>query len=436
MEKVTQISGPVSLYITEIDGRRIFIFGDVHYSKDLGCQDVRCDRLTDQKNNVILYGEKCMNIDAALHTVFLYNSRHQISTDFFFETPIIKGKYAAQRHQQAAEQYDEVGWLGSMEYLTSLCFEYKNRCVYGKNVRIHYADARQQIYGQESSVGELYTSLYEMPKKFSKRDLAQNIKDLFALMNLLLKEVGGKSIVDMYFDAVFKSNGFSSLDKIRRIIQRDLHNGLVKTEALSTLSTMISRSGTKNVREYKEGGETKREHMHKSAWQLLRLFRKNPAIGKKVFAFLRKEHERTKKEITEALTIYDVTMTLDEFEKDKSVIREILNSLLGSFVDIGTYVMDGYLLARMFVQDSKMSFVFAGDFHAKTYIKFFEEELGLGPLLYENNSYHIDGELLYGRCVFSDALPDYLDLNTMRTELKAKDVYEATRAKIVDLELQ
>ena len=415
---VTQLNGPISLYITKYNETVFYLFGDVHKSRSKGCKSV-CDELINSQN-LSSKGRDCMNIDAAIHTWLLYNNARGIKTNFFFETPRIARKSLIKI--QTVD--DKEGWLDYIDEMAAPCFENKETCPYGKNVHLHYVDSRKAVVYGEIQFVDLFSWISLMSRNFVETLSTIELGNYIQLLALLFKktQVGNETIypnINLLFDANFKAGDFEGFQKLQKEIL-DSQLGEIGNAAVNILANTINHARTKNKREWTEKGLVKQVYMHKSAWQLLKLYRKNNILGKALYAFANKLVQDFKQNLKGIVNTLIIAKNLSKFDSDLEWAPMVTDKLGNVAANIGTIIMDVYTIARMLLVDSQENIVFAGDFHIESYKMFFEQYLQIQPT-FQHLAYiperGNDGrytQLFFTRCIQDPDLAKYLDLDKMR----------------------
>jgi hypothetical protein len=404
--EITKINGPVNFY--EFKGKPnsptkiIFYFiGDVHYSTGYGCDKTHCQTMNKDKDNIspIIGNGSCMDLDAAMHTWLLYNNSNGIKTDLFIENPIFKSRnISVLRREKELEEEFSTGWIGIAAYMYSPCFYNKNKCPYGPNSRIHLADVRQS----DENVIDIFTWI--------------SILETTPETNIIFEYIIGN------MDKIWKA--YTRIDSFHLL--REVRDGILKLD-IKNISNSVAKSMDKYAKYIstlrvitKPGGKTEKYRMHKTAWQIYKLFtsgKENDAtLAKKIVKFINEEYESLKNVIIAF--------------SDKSF-----------FTDIGALIMDGYTLSRAFYYKPDVCIIHTGVAHSFNYIKFIREYLEYvetfgadNTLQYINeDGKYDDGISNADRCIKSDKLPYSLDFAKMRNFLEKKGIYDRAESKIKDI---
>jgi len=424
---VTEISGPVSLTIFEYQNRRFSFFGDVHFSKSSGCGG-KCDEMNQDRSDVILKGGNCMNIDAAIHTWLLYNNLKKIPTDFYFEHPRVSRNWLAERNKEARKRQAKSGWLGELGYLAGPCFERPDKCYYGTS-KIHYADLRQYVERHSGGVTDIMTWLATLPGKLELVKVKE-IEEYIELVKLIYNNL------ESIFYATVRPGSLQKFEDFATEIKKNTKLGGIGKMASETISKLMQKSLTRNKKTYVGvGGKESSVYMHKTAWELYRLFKKDSATAKLINTFATGKLNEVIADRAEILKSLEVLSELNKFMDDRELFSESLGPLIGQITDstiaLGAMTMDIYALARMFFRDSKEVILMAGDKHIKHYTEFFQSS-GAKLLFQQEGFYERDVAV---RCVSSAELPVWIDFNQMRRELKRTGEYETARLKISDFDI-
>ena len=151
---------------------KFHFFGDVHESKSRNCTDLfgfKCKSVALTGRELSKRATKCYDITSLLETLFEYNYRNEIYTDFFLEAPfrshessgqfindIIVGKL---KDGLPLTKFEKEVLIHDNHYIPIIhsvfhsCFQVeKTQCPYFPYIRFHYADIRQYIKGDNIEV--------------------------------------------------------------------------------------------------------------------------------------------------------------------------------------------------------------------------------------------------------------------------------------------
>lgn len=372
---ITTISGIVSCYILEYNGKMYYLFGDQHFSRAGNCKELgyACDHFDKTFTKTYTYGRECTTIGALLHNWFIYNNKHNILTDFYIEL-----FYTKENERQSHKIYNDIiaerkntnintnvntnlfkdhSWLQVMYYIMKPCFvREKKQCPYYPNVHVHYTDVRDvEINDKIIPVN---------PFDIDEYQYVEYVKLLFLQCKVIL-------------GYLFDVNGFE-------LFLRNIHH--VPEEIQKTLINNVSLFTTTKVIDGKE------ITMYKTAWELYRLEQVYPMIAQELRYYSMKEADTIIKRM------YNII-------KHKKITFDEYNAL---FLDIQSLSMDVYTLSRVFIQeDSEEIIIYAGAYHIRFYADFLQH---IGFTLLDSVPYK-KGQ----NCIIMDKLPMYLNANKYRS---------------------
>ena len=356
-----KLSGVNSFYHYMDQDKKYFFFGDLHNTYD-DC-DEYCDYFDYTFEKTYTYHNACTTIGPLLHHWLIYNNNHDIKTDFYIEESFTKQnnqrtnlkKTITYRKQHPYNTLTthfpiQMSWLALMGDLLQPCLtKEKITCPYYPNVHVHYADIR--------FVEGVRVSPFNINFLENKTDQINIIRTLYYNVDTILSGL---------FDMDGYENMLNVLKKVK--LSTNLYHEQL---ALMDQLTVIREIDGKKIK------------MHRIAWEA----HNHPEIKKFVLLLC----EREMKKLNYGKDIYDDLF----FLKYSSI-----------FTIISAYTMDLYLLSRMFNQDGKEVFVYAGAAHIEVYALYFEY-LNIQPV--------IEIPVQEKKCLDVPNLLDYIDVNKYRS---------------------
>ena len=413
---VTKISGPTSMYIFTLFGKKYYFFGDIHHSRrENDCGD-QCDDFDPNYRYIDYTGSNCMTIGALLHNWFIFNNDHNIKTDFYIETYFTKQtrKLNPTRYHIESRLYaepfnddknlDDKSWMEIFPNLVPECFlPNKQNCQYYPNVHIHYSDVRIMDLG--------YKVIYSDPfiifdfKDIMENNMLTTIDEIYNMkdqITLILSFIINdyKKILQAYINP----NG---LTNVLKLFIREYSQGLNSSIGEAFINKFrnmgkmhVIRNGIK---------------MHRTAAEILKL-QSDPTYGyiaNLIIDFTNNLAEETIEPLANTYLniIDDLFNDFEQYQDIESGIDSLVNIIdyfADALVPLSVLSMDPYLLARMFFQKSDEIITFAGAAHIQNYITFFTQYLNQFPVISID---HVNNE---GRCVESNLLPQYLNADQYR----------------------
>lgn len=370
---ITTISGIVSCYIYEHEGKKYYLFGDKHYTRKNNCRELgyQCDYFDKTFTKTFTYGTDCTTIGALLHNWFTYNNDYDIMTDFYIELFYTK-EHVRENHktyndiienrksmfhikEDDKEPFKDKSWMEMTYYIMKPCFvREKDKCPYYPNVHVHYTDVRNVDVGDITSVN---------PFEIDNYHHMEYVKLLFLQYKVILSY-----LLDV--------DGFDKFLDKAHLIPEEFRDNLVDN---MTLFTVIRDINGREIR------------MYKTAWELYRLEQVNPMIAQQLRMFV----------YNEANNIMNRVMNILRVEK---INYDRYNDLL---LDVQSLSMDVYTLSRVFVQnESEEVVIYAGAYHIRFYADFFQS---IGFTLLDSVPYK-KGQ----NCIKMDLLPIFLNGNKYR----------------------
>jgi hypothetical protein len=355
-----------------------------------------CDHYDHDLKNTIISGPNCTDMGALLHHWFTFNNDYNIQTDFYAEVPFTKD--VIKKPTYTIDTMDENknytvfpykdSWLALATDIMSPCFQVdKNACPYGPNVHSHYVDIRfheidgiwfsVNIFDQEKVIDYMLDHFNE-----------QTIHDFLLIVNTLLTN----AVIIM--NAFLKPNNY---DKNIQVLWDMVSN--LKDETMKDI--FVERLNNIHLLLVKRGDQ----YMHRIAWQLLKL---NNPMANTIKKYILDQTSSISDIILDVLS----TNTQDIYDDDHAI--DFIKYVYSQLLDIGVLLMDTYTLARMFGQvDSTQIVVYAGEYHILNYAYFFEQYLHADRVFAIEN----DND---SKCLSSDLLPDYLNMNKFRIHMYYK----------------
>ena len=429
--KNDRISGPVSAYITDYNGKKYEFFGDVHLSFSGGCSkpckdvDINDPNLDRSLSTLVASDEdNCWDIAVFLSNLFNQAAAENKWIDFYIEIPFIK---LVSLRKDIKQNIEESGYLSKLYYIFYNCFT-KIKCNYS-TTRFHYTDVRKHY--RNVDLGELTESF--------RKELEQEGRNIFTDQFYAVYESY------IIYERIRKSINFLKnmiSDKKRGSVYIEETDKLVKDLFFTSGQSMVGKPESKNAKIFKlcllsdnfdhdvkelmkESLQITREpikvlevlvpsslivnrrgkNMHRVRAQLEALENEgNHEMANKIISYIldRYMHRANNSSIIDFWR--SLMITYEGYLSGKlrnidniSMIFEKLNienlKKAGDQTTQATaLLLDTYLIARMFrsfpnkshVESSK-NIVYAGDFHIQTYVDFFEKMLGSTFIKYEPN---------------------------------------------------
>jgi hypothetical protein len=436
-KRLDKLSGPISAYVTEYNGKKYEFFGDAHYSASgtclKPCNDVNINSdasrmsLTQMINSDI----PCWDIAVLLSNIFNSAAAEGKWVDFYLEIPFIK---LFPEEKEVKERVEEAGYLYKLYYIFYNCF-IKLKCNYS-TTRFHYVDVRQQYKSVdlaslndelraliEAERGEgipIFSTFasYEIYLVFDRmKKSINNLGDMIAFksydQNAYIEETD-RLVKDLYYSGGQTMRGVVEPKNVRLLklyllsdnIDADVKELMkesiasvkepVKLVEVLVPSTLIVNRRGKN--------------MHRIRAQLEALQNEGQGeMANKIISFILDTYN-TKVNINLIMDLWtSITLTYQGLVDKKFKKMENAEILFDRFISEykkaqklfslsvsgGSLMMDAYTLARMFRTysnekenkhiDSSKSIVYAGNAHIDVYIKFFETVLQTSFIKYEPN---------------------------------------------------
>ena len=401
------ISGPVSWYFFNLNGRMFHFFGDVHFSFEGSCEDlgVKCKKTLNDYNNQC---SECFDISFLLEVMFLNMLGSKKLIDFFLEVPYLK----AGEKSIWVDPKDNVSLIYSN---FRKCFERsKSKCPY-ENTRFHYADVRQT----NPKIGA-NTEPITLHGTFTNRQLRENLvasilniiihspsdvnlfKEKSEWLNLYFKRFfstnkNEKPLALKYLESHFENNFNQNIDQI-------FESFLTNDEKLKypKETTMLEKAieSIKSISKTSKGRYTIEVHPNKIQLDELRndmsaqpgMYPKNLVML--IQNFVMKKAEKIISEIDHLwkeqfyknliVEIYKNPESKEIADKFYSSYFDSVNIMTELLANLDALILDTYMLARMFrtYSSSKkptpfadMTITYTGDFHTQNYREFFENVL-------------------------------------------------------------
>lgn len=395
-----RLSGPVSAYVTEINGKRYEFFGDSHYSISGGCSKP-CQDINDLIKGVDLSDPQgCWDISVFLSALFTQAAKEGKWIDFYLETPYFKEDIPDRN--LVRKEISRVGHLKRLFYVFYTCFT-KTDCEYS-TTRFHYVDLR--LLYNTIKLPQLVKFLYEMiwttdtetnPYEMylgNKIKNTVNILEEMSVNNITTRnrEVEETSLLvkDFFFSGERDESKYKTLFKlyitsdniyedVKSLMENSLkmvRDPLTLMEILLPSKLIVNRNG---------------KNMHRTRAQLGALEKEGKRdISEKIVRYLIEEF--SKRDVTNMImNIWkSIENSYNAYINNK--IKYMNIPKLGNMLYFKTtsLLMDAYVLGRMFRTfpgkkhvDSSKSIVYAGYAHIETYVNFFEKYMGATFL--ENN---------------------------------------------------
>jgi hypothetical protein len=275
--KITKINGPVSMHILEKGEVRFVLFGDIHFSKNFGCDDRNKIEMDAQRKNLTIksinsYDSKTIDLNAAIHLWLIYNNFKSNVTDLFLECPLLSSDIPLITRSATFAKKD---LLHEMIYMTEPCMKFKNKCPYGPNSRVHYADPRQ--YDTLGAI-DPFTVMANIHISIKRGAHISVLRQYISVAKIILDNA------DNLWDAVCTLDGFHKFNTVKSDISA-LPRSNIRDSVLEGIDSMMTlNSSTREV-------NGKNVTMHKIALQNYKLYTNTPtrAISQANMMFFKEE---------------------------------------------------------------------------------------------------------------------------------------------------
>lgn len=388
---VTIIQGINSMYYIEYDNKKYYMFGDLHDQTSV------CDGLCDYHNytfdKTFTYNTNCTTITALLHNWFLYNNKHDIETNVYMEETFTKEDTMNDNFINARNLEGHINTLSTIKpkymswmQLTNIVFEHclkniKYICPFYPNVKMHYVDIR--VYD------------HKRISPFYINDIYHDINMLNPTMDETYKIK--KYVVNIIETLIFEYDVIVA--------------GLLDSKEFDTLVDIISNILPYKV-DYLYQLSVKRNGvvMYRVAAELQKLLNYNNNMYKKVVLYIYGLIDDLMEPVRDDFDD-NVEIIFDNFGTDVEYnmvcIDLFMTKYHNVFTTLSAYIMDAYVLARLFTQEGEENIIYAGAAHIDVYKDFFKQ-LNTTVII-EHNTNDIG-------CVTDDLMPMYLNVNKYRLQ--------------------
>jgi hypothetical protein len=400
------ISGPVSWTGFEFGNKAVHFFGDKHYSKENGCEELNEDiECFDAALSVdySYYAKKrkvsCMSIDGLIKAIYeTSGEKNDFYADFFYEYPYETKKKRRGKYEVYAEQ---IGFLAVIHDYTVDIINHVFSEKVNPRANFHPIDIRVDWTKSDTEIPRLPLDLFSLIPI-----LIFQGKTEIPRLPLDSQEIFANDILDLFKKGeldYYKSKNYILF--IKNLINQ-LSNWKDKTiyhrNFLLSLEKIYAHVTTHGM-----GGK----------------------IENTMFASIRMLESLNKKQITfkginisEYIQKFFETQLNELMNKNKNV-TDVVEYLENTMLKLGESIMDIATLTKLFKRlandEPQVIIVYAGDSHIESYVKFFTQILGLKPL-----PGFVNRATKPNRCLinkdFSEIFGKWIDLDIPTSPKKSK----------------
>lgn len=414
----TLISGIVGFSAYELEGRKIYMFGDAHHSREASCRDaynVSCNRPNGVFTNVLKStgdGLPCWQVEALLFKWLEYAGLNGLELQLYTEMPAlsdvngvhideamdeeIRIRKSGERSLAETRELNAQGKIPQIDHLRGSFFLIKDpisSCLraFGDSVEIIPADVRQvstpegdyapnpfvSIMSACNSLNEKFGSIMneamlrgdELSLMAAMRLTATYVDELVAIVELVL------SNIDTLVDA------WTRPDILHNVYENLIDSSPAETEV-----------GERFVAELRNYHYLIRDGQHRSVLELELLAAIRPDLAKKLIEFT--------KDKAKSYKMYKVRDTLDTLEKFSSAVKagkledvlplgdetlEAVSTIQARVCpELSAMEMDVYLLSRLLLSDVPTTLIHAGNAHVDNYeafLRYYAEAIEIASII-------------------------------------------------------
>jgi len=387
MDSSIQINGPVGLNMTSYAGKKYIFFNDFHvdYGRiDTGKSGKECNSCVNREN--------CSDLENLLVNIFSEADENNKGVELYTENSFVK----IERTGYPVQRTGGRSYLGNILEFFKDCFT-KSDCKF-KNTLFQYSDIRSgreegnfidylyynftwhlkyQRYGFEVILeNEFRKAVNEVSKgKYVNNDILKTLID-----KLFFQKIDGENVAYNLYKLYLTSddvindinNLFDKVDLDKKYLEKYV---FPKPLIVNRDDKIIHRIRSQFLALEKEG---------------------KYALSKKIINYILFKYKNYNfnifsrlKDIINSLEIYNEKILKskakqNKFDKYIDALDKNVGKFISELTDNKVFIMDSYTLPRLFREfiipgtniktDKKI--VFAGNFHTRNYIDFFEKELG------------------------------------------------------------
>jgi hypothetical protein len=312
-----EIRGPSNLQILEVQGRKFFLFGDIHNRLDTTCD------------------KNAIQIDELLANMLTMYENNDIPCDVFLEQSYTKESH---RRPQKEASYLKITTNRFRDCLSSL----KTQCPY-KNIRFNYTDIRSVI----TTKGEENTSVIDILTEID----SSNMLDIARIGNEIL------SNILYYVNIELTSQNYLEDVKSSKIFQLNFSSPQTKQKVDRVLLTSKIVGSKIDGRMMSRVGKN--------------LYKLRPDVRNQLYFYI----------LGKILHFSQLDNTLVEDIQNKVVSKEILQKrcqrLKARCMRISGLLMDCYTISRMLQQipQNDRCIAYLGKYHIDTLTDFFTQHM-------------------------------------------------------------
>lgn len=407
------ISGPISWYSFDINGKKIHLFGDRHTWQDERCPGIDCSKES----------KICFTTIDLIEKIYEKCEREKLYGDVYIEsyyrhkeTTIRDRDEESDDDEDDDEEEDEEEELNKRfgkDTLQEIILEYRDclkpkkpKCGFLPHLRFHYVDVR---FGMLEDIMKLVNQNKESGQNIYQ--LIRHPQNILTLLYYFLDELdffiskAKRFNPNLYFFTRFLIGYFLENEYLFFHILFDeqytkyLDNFLAEINEAVQMDQMKNLVNVKEIQKYVKVIQDyilllkfyAKDKKHIVLYELDKLKTEEKKYGTTDFSDkIKKYMFRRLKEIV-PLFENDLIQMLDLLEEYKnnnfeSMVNDFKKLFIEKiqlvWVDINTLLMDTYTLARMFRnlnKDGKIALLYLGDFHIRNIVRFFKEEFNILP---------------------------------------------------------
>jgi len=398
--EVRNISGVNNLSVFYYNNKKFFFFGDLHNQNKNSCdQTQQCDHFNYHFTNVESYNSTCTTIGPMLIYWFTYNRNHDIQTDFLLEESMVeKNKkrtyYATYNKVMARRRHDNVNvlstifpfdnmsWMALTASILQPCFNNNKLCDFAPTIKFHAVDIRA-LDGDRVSPFAL-NFLEEAIDDYRPSLIIHDV--IYIIQSLLLNN-------HLILSAMMDENGYATLIDVFQTIISPLSKS-IKSLYQKQWDLMSPMFLIKNIK------------MHRLAVTMSKL---DNAMANRIKTFilrLAKDYTQPLLSQFDSLVLKYTKYFNDEDEtQQRDTLQLLLNHAMNHFTVLSAYMMDAYVLTKIFLAQGDEVIVYTGAYHIEIYNLFFKQFVD--PVI-ETPTYE------HQKCIYIDTLPEILPIQTYR----------------------